>query len=574
MFRKLYIFVLFCSIFSALPYSAQAAVLSFSQLGNKYNLGSVFPVTVYVDSTGDVMNASSGVVSFPWDKLEVVSVSKTGSIFSLWAEEPTFSNKSGTVSFEGVVLNPGYSGSNGKLLTINFKAKSEGQANISFTSGSILANDGSGTNILDSMRVVVVNIVDTETTTVIPSLADDEDSGLGGGVVITSKTHADQTRWYSNNSPEFSWALPDDATEVRTLINKTPTGNPSVSYKPPISEKVIENLSDGVYYFHLQVRTGEGWSATSHYKVSIDTIAPEPFKIIFPHGNSGVAPQPVIFFNTKDKGSGISHYEVKIDGGGLEKRAPHTTSNPYPLPPQKPGKYVVKVVAIDQAYNSTEAMESFVIESIDVPIITYYQDKIDSGDLIRIRGTTYNNADITIIVREGDEVISKDYVRSNSSGEFSAILTKRLSSGKYTFTAFVTDERGAISNETKPLYITVKSKFFTDIISLSLDYLGKVVVALLVIVGLVLSGFYGYKKIIYKFKYIRVQGKEAEDVTSKSFALLKNDIKRHITRLNRAKKMRELTKEEVDFLEDFEKNLDEAHRLIIKEINDIDTDIS
>src|SRR3989338_8837245 len=97
------------------------------------------------------MNAASGVISFSSDKLEVASLSKTGSIFSLWVQEPSFSNSAGTVNFEGIALNPGFTGASGKLISINFKVKSVGDAPLTFSSGSVLANDGKGTNILANL---------------------------------------------------------------------------------------------------------------------------------------------------------------------------------------------------------------------------------------------------------------------------------------------------------------------------------------------------------------------------------------------------------------------------------------
>ena len=80
-------------------------------------------MNVLVSSADQSMNAASGVISFPQDKLEVASISKTGSIFTLWVQEPTFSNSAGAVTFEGIVLNPGFMGANGKAITINFKVK-------------------------------------------------------------------------------------------------------------------------------------------------------------------------------------------------------------------------------------------------------------------------------------------------------------------------------------------------------------------------------------------------------------------------------------------------------------------
>ena len=95
----------------------------FSPSSGEYAVGGVFSVSVYVSSADQAMNAASGAISFPPDKLEVISLSKTGSIFTLWVQEPLFSNSSGAVNFEGIALNPGFTGIGGKLITVNFKAK-------------------------------------------------------------------------------------------------------------------------------------------------------------------------------------------------------------------------------------------------------------------------------------------------------------------------------------------------------------------------------------------------------------------------------------------------------------------
>ena len=140
------------------PVSVDAATLSFSQNNSSYTVGQTFSVNLYTNSSDQSMNAVSGVVSFPSDKLQVVSISKAGSILSLWAEEPSFSNSAGTVSFEGIVLNPGFTGANGKILVINFRAKAVGQANLRLSLGAVLANDGTGSNILTGMGTASIQV--------------------------------------------------------------------------------------------------------------------------------------------------------------------------------------------------------------------------------------------------------------------------------------------------------------------------------------------------------------------------------------------------------------------------------
>ncbi len=129
---------------------AHAASLYLSPSSGSYRIGETFQVGVFVSSADQAMNTAQAIVSFPPDKLEVISVSTKSSIFSLMVENPTFTNNAGNINFSGIVLNPGYTGKGGRLVTVNFKAKSLGQAKVSIVGGQVLANDGEGTSILAS----------------------------------------------------------------------------------------------------------------------------------------------------------------------------------------------------------------------------------------------------------------------------------------------------------------------------------------------------------------------------------------------------------------------------------------
>ncbi len=563
---KTYNIIFVLALIVLMPFSAGAASLSFSPSSNAPVVGSTFTVSIIAGSSNQAMNAASGVVSFPWDKLEVISLSKTGSIFSLWAEEPSFSNSAGTASFEGIVLNPGYTGASGKILTITFRAKREGQANLSFSAGSVLANDGSGTNILSNLRVTVLTITGQQEIRPIEPV--EAPVTTTNKLVITSPTHPDKTKWYVNNTPEFSWSLPEGALEVRTLIGKSSSGIPTVSYAPAISKKKIDALPDDTYYFSLQVRTAAGWSAISRHRVNIDTTPPKPFSITFPHGNKGFEPQPVIHFSTIDGESGISHYNVNIgDDAKPKKIAPLALSNPYVLPSQYPGTYTLLVTAVDHAGNTQSASTEFTIEGIDTPTITHYPDKVGSGDIVKIRGTTYPNSDVLVYIREGNMLISEESTKSNAVGDFTLVVAKRLGAGTYTLTARVTNDRGAQSNETSPLTISVQSKFISGLIDVVLEYLSALILALLTLGGIALVGMRLWFKIPSTIRRMRHEAQEAEKVSEKAFHLLRKDIETHIERLKTVK--RKLTAEEVAFLEQFEKDLTDAGDIITKEIQDI-----
>lgn len=141
--------IIFCFSFLFLIFfarTASAASLNLVPSSGSYEVGDTINVRVVLSSPTQSANAVSATIDFPRALLSLNSISKSNSLVSLWAQDPIYSNTNGTANFEGVILN-GYTGSNGTIITLSFKAKAAGNANIKFTSSPILANDGLGTNI-------------------------------------------------------------------------------------------------------------------------------------------------------------------------------------------------------------------------------------------------------------------------------------------------------------------------------------------------------------------------------------------------------------------------------------------
>jgi hypothetical protein len=137
-----------------------AATLELSS-GQKYSVGQVFSMAVLLATEGsESANAVSATVTFPNDKLQIISISKSNSIIDLWTREPSTSNAQGTAVFEGVKLNPGYAGSAGRIVTLTFKVLQPGSATLVFQNPRILANDGQGTDILSRTQGVTLQLVE------------------------------------------------------------------------------------------------------------------------------------------------------------------------------------------------------------------------------------------------------------------------------------------------------------------------------------------------------------------------------------------------------------------------------
>lgn len=558
--NKIFISVLLFFVFFSCGEKVNAATLFIQPSQTEVTVGNIVNVQVSVDTIGKVINNAESILQFPKDLLEVVSLSKQASIFSLWVEEPAFSNNIGQINFNGGVPNPGFQGGNGKIVSITFRAKKSGTASIIFLNGAVRENDGLGTDILSNQRNATIRIIDPE-----PRLPVSETSK---GSILKSKTHPDQQKWYTNNEPEFYWDLPEGALEVRMLIGENPSSVPSVSYTPPISKRKVDELPDGTYYFSLQVRTADGWSSISRYRVNIDTTPPKSFSITFPNGNKGLDTQPAVFFTTTDNTSGISHYEIVIGTEGKPLRVtPQASTDPYILPEQKPGEYALFVTAVDKAGNTRKSSAEYIIEGIKPPTITYYPETMEEGDILKIRGTTYPNSNVTIYVREGNTLIFEENTQSNNLGDFVMVTDRDLNSGVYTFTAHVRDDKGAQSLETSPLTISVRSEFVTTILGFILKYLSGAILIILAIGAIIWLCIFLWFRIRRTIALMRREAREAEKITERAFKILREDVVRHIVRLKKAD--RKLTKEEMVFLEEFEEKLGQAEGAITKEIKDV-----
>lgn len=144
-------------------FASGSFVLSPSQ--KEVQLGKSFSVTVLAKSPVQAMNAVSGTLSIGGG-VSVTGISTQGGIVDFWTSEPrAVANQ---IRFEGVVLNPGYQGQSGRLFTITFTTRKEGIATFAFSDGALLANDGLGSNIIDSLPTLTVRI--TGSPVIDPSL--------------------------------------------------------------------------------------------------------------------------------------------------------------------------------------------------------------------------------------------------------------------------------------------------------------------------------------------------------------------------------------------------------------------
>ncbi len=460
--------VLFFLSSAHITYSASLGV---SPGSGQYQVGKNFTVNFFVNTDGQVMNASSGVISFPANNLEVVSLSKAGSIFSLWVQEPTFSNTAGTINFEGVVLNPGYSGKDGKILSVTFKPKAGGSGQIKFISGSILANDGLGTNIANTLSAGNFTFIEA-----VPDLKPEQSPVQTNAPVITSTTHQDQDSWYNQTTAVFNWVLAPGVLETKLLIGRNENSTPTVSYIPPIATKTIEDLGEGTYYFSVQTRTSAGWSSVGRFKLNIDTTAPVSFEI----KEDEEAQVPTVSFETDDLDSGFSHYELTI-ADGEPIRIDERVVSPYVLPVEYAGIQTVLVTAYDKAGNSTESSLEidFGTPAQTKPLITEYPEQIEQGKPLTISGTGTPGNVVEFTLLRRTSVVWTETGLVEADGTFSFSVPSKLALGYHmaVVSSVVDDTR----INSKPVSIEVVP---VPLLGFALTFVSYLGIGVLVVAGL------------------------------------------------------------------------------------------
>lgn len=153
---------------------AEGGVLYISPEQAQHSIGETFDVNVLVDTGGASINAAEADIAFDPAAVEVENLSVDGSLLDVWPSPPVFSNKEGYVRFSGLMKAP-YTGADGHLATVTFRALRNMSSNARFAAGAILAADGQSSNIITSMKSAVFTIQPKEITVVSTSSPDSFD---------------------------------------------------------------------------------------------------------------------------------------------------------------------------------------------------------------------------------------------------------------------------------------------------------------------------------------------------------------------------------------------------------------
>jgi hypothetical protein len=311
--------------------AAQAAILSISPDQQSVAPGETVVAAVRLQSEHEIVNAAQVRVLYDAHALEVVTVSKAGSLLVLWPEEPKVDARAGVITFTGGIPNGSYV-ADGLLVTIVFRSLQLGQSPVLIDAGvsGVYRNDGLGTK---AKLTVVPGTIDVRSS--VSTLS------------ISSPSHPDENAWYNRSIVQFTWTAAAGAQYAYTF-SSDPNAQPDTRRGLVVSDATFSNVHDGTSYFILQEHLpNDTWAKPLIRRVNIDTTNPDLFT---PQLTRDVIPGKLaLVFLTRDATSSIVQYRVQ-EGGTITE---HATS-PYVLHDQTQHQQLT-VTAYDAAGNATVA---------------------------------------------------------------------------------------------------------------------------------------------------------------------------------------------------------------------------
>jgi hypothetical protein len=543
-----------------------AANITLSPSQGTHHVGETFSIDVYVSSNQDAINAASANIIFSSETLELTSVRKTGSIITMWAEEPSFSNATGKASFEGVILNPGFNGSQGKLITLSFRVKKVGVGTVSVLAGSVLANDGEATNVLGTLG--------SASFTLDESTLDDA-SDTSNAVVssltprVKSSSYPDSTKWYSSKEASFEWDVPESVTAVKTLYDDDTSSIPTRVYDPPVTNRSFVVDKEGIMYIHVQFKSLTGWGEVSHFKFQVDLTPPSSIHASLVDGSVTSSPKPNVLVTATDTLSGVGTIGIIVDSD-KEVLYPYTTSNLYALPKKEAGKHTAKVAVYDKAGNKGDVVTlDYTIETILVPTVTDYTKHVELGNPLVVSGTTYPQGIIEVSLTDTYNTKQIQTTTADESGKFSLTWLKKLDTGGYEMHVRVIDSKGAVSDFTETKIVTLEHIPLIRFGIFIMNWLSLILVTIIastLILGTIWYSLVQFSRFRRKVKRTM---REAQSSLKANVFALRRDTEEFHTLLVKAEKKRQLTKEETAILKKFKKRLDVTEKEIEKKLEQI-----
>ncbi len=520
---------------------AAGATYYFSPSNVKLNVGQSATVSLFISTPDQAINSGDGTIVLPAAYVSGGSISKAGSIFTNWPEEPGLNGSS--IRFAGGLPTPGYQGDSGKVLSFTIKGKAEGTGLVTLSGGRILANNATGSNIFSGAGTSTVSVTRTVS-----------------GATISSSTHPDQGSWYKARDLTLSWTKPSGVSSYSYTLSHDGAQASKTGSGPDASAQ-FSALADGVWTFALVTTYSDGKTANSSFTVRVDASPPTAFTTtVEQQGTSD--PKPILKFKATDASSGIDHYEVLIDG----KSVTTTTSEQFQLPIQLPGTHNFIVKAFDKAGNVTESIGTFTIEGFPGPVITHWPNITNVLEPLFFKGKARYDSKVLLYIdgQKVGEFVVKDNLSDDAkrNTDLTKVKAEDFVEWAYPHRGVVTPGRhmvyahqerpdGALSNRSNEVQITI---LWTSIsigkYRLPTILVGFIGMALLLLILIIV--WYRFRIIL---ALIRRRVRNAEEKVDQDFESLEKDLGKDGSKIRGTI---ELTKNAIDYeLEEiFRKNKD------------------
>lgn len=563
-----WVIILGLSVFFALPKFTLAATLQASPATGVYSLNSTFSVQVTVNSDGKSINAAEGNLTFNPQELNVIAVNRNSSVFNLWVAEPTFSNTAGTISFSGGSP-AGYLGKSGNVFTVTFKALRAGTVRISFKDGSVLANDGKGTNVLSGMSGGTFTIEATATQPTPEVVEYIAPANTPAAPKITSDTHQPES-WSQNKTAILKWLIPKDVVAIRTLLDNKSSAVPTKVYDDPITTIKLEDLPEGESYFHLQFKNAEGWGKVTNYRLAVDTLKPDSITVALAENVEIDNPEQILQVTASDKTSVVRRYMVRVDNLEAFEFIDKEDKGLISLPAVTPGHHSIIVEGFDEAGNSQIGTFSFTLEAFTKPNWTEYPSEISEEVIPVLKGTTRKNSEVTVTVQKVGATANSYITKADDTGVFTFIPESRFSEGVYEISATARDVTGAQSLTSDKIRIAVQKPGYIQIGNQVINFL-SVAIPVLALLGLLVLLFMWLVLYIRKLRSrISFESKEALSILNSEFSNLTGIVASEMTKLSGAKKTKKLTIAEEEAFLAVNEAIKKMQLKVIKEVKDVE----
>jgi chitodextrinase len=327
---------------TAISIPALAATLYLSPSTDTVAQNDLFPVDIRVNSGVDSVNAIQANVSYPADKLEVVSLSYTGSVFTVKAEE---TRSAGLVRFARATAG-GLPASTGDKLfaTILFKAKlASGSAAVSFAAGSSVIRSTDHANVLTGTTGGTYTLTAPDTAKPTVSVTQPVNGASVSGTAVTVSGTATDNIGVVGVQFKLDGANlgAEDATAPYSITwNTTLTPN-------------------GSHTLTAVARDAAGNKSTStvvNVVVSnpVPDTTPPSVSLTAPANGSTVSGAAVTVSGTATDNVGVAGVQFKLDGANLgaeDTTAPYSITWNTTLTPN--GSHTLTAVARDAAGNKS-----------------------------------------------------------------------------------------------------------------------------------------------------------------------------------------------------------------------------